>query len=121
MPDGRFPSGLKDKATYNIILYLFHCEEHKRIAVTDVKRTGVVWLPFVAIDETFTWELASEKGLEEFFDKGQVDTVDGGVSESARKMPKYKMNICQVLRVQMPDDHFQVRLTQFVRLYKTDG
>ena len=109
----------QNKSTYDIIQYLFFCDEHKRVAVSEVTQTGVVILPFVALNNSLTWDHASEKGVREFFGKGQVDSVEGSTSNCI--LPNYKMNICQVLRIQLPNDEFEVRLTQFVKLIKTTG
>ena len=122
--EGDIPS---DGATYDYVVYLFVCEEHKRMAISNRERTRVVWLPFVAISKGVTWEQASEDGVASIIGKHVVERFDGRndppdpQNEASNTLPKIKMNLINVLRLQLTSGVFEVRLAQLVRITPAPG
>ena len=116
----------ENQSTYDCVLYLFLCEEHNRIGVYNVDRTKVVWLPFVAVQFGVAWEQTAEDGLELFLSTRQEETVDlknpaTRLPKNGANLPRYKMSTLHFLRIQLASEKFEVRITQLVRIFKTDG
>lgn len=118
--EGPIPEG---QTTYDCILFLFLCEEHNRVAICNVEQSRVVWLPFVAIPSTNSWEEAAEDGLRRFLTIPPEENIYNeqakSVKAEAAELPKYKMANIHFLRIQLPSGKFKVRITQSVRIYKT--
>ena len=112
-----------DRSLYNIVQYVFCCSKHNKVAITPTANTGgIIWIPFAVLPPDQTWEEASEHGLGYFFGKHTaVDTVEGRRVEGNGVMPKYEMNIIELLRVQLPSERVEVRMTIVVKLLQTEG
>lgn len=110
----------------DVTQYLLICEEHDRIAISPLANTGgILWIPFAFREPEHTWEQAAEHGLNYFFGKrNDLDTANGDQAEKDQNrpgMPKYTINILQLLRVQLPSRKWIIRMTYCVRLSKTGG
>lgn len=119
LAEGPIPEG---QSTYDCILFLMLCEEHNRIAICNVEQTKVVWLPFVAIQPANSWEEAAEDGLRRLLTIRPEENIYNEQAKSSKAetdLPKYKMTNIHFFRIQQPSGKFKVRITQFVRIYKT--
>lgn len=114
-----------DRSLYNIVQYVFQCPKHNKVAITPLANTGgIIWIPYAALLHDQTWEESSEHGLKYFFGQiANVDTVDGRrpVADGNGVMPRYELNIIELLRVQLPSERVEVRLTISVKLLETEG
>ena len=119
-----------DQDTYDCVMFIFFCEKHNRIAIYNTERTRVVWLPFVAIPKFATWEEASEDGVTILLNKSLEEPVDvryGNKNitttqqqyDQKSNFPKYRMNLINLLRIQLASGLYEVRLIQVVRLLPT--
>lgn len=113
-----------DRSLYNIVQYVFQCPKHTKVAITPIANTGgIIWIPYAVLPNDKIWEESSEHGLKYFFGQfAEVDTVDGrrAVVEGNGVMPRYEMNIIELLRVQLPSERVEVRLTISVKLFQTE-
>ncbi|OTF78328.1 hypothetical protein BLA29_007181, partial [Euroglyphus maynei] len=108
---------------YDCIVYVIYCPKHDRIAVTNVKKMGCIWLPFVSLmdnnndNDNQTWQQASHNGVAILI--GRQDP-EQDAKEAERLTPKYRMQYLQILRIQLPKKSSTMkmvtRITQFVHL-----
>lgn len=101
---------------YDAIVYLIYCPEHDKVAVTNVERARVVWLPFVYLPEGVTWMKASQEGVAQIISQRdkEMDAV-----KAARMAPAFDMQCLNVLRIQLPSEKFVTRLANLVILRKS--
>ncbi|KAH9415422.1 hypothetical protein DERP_010278 [Dermatophagoides pteronyssinus] len=95
---------LTSTSVYDCIVYVIYCPKHDRIAVTNVKKMGCIWLPFVSLidninDNQTTWQQASHNGVAILIGR-QDPELDA--KEAERLAPKYTMQYLQILRIQVP-------------------
>ncbi|KAF7488152.1 Serine/threonine-protein phosphatase PP-X -like protein 2 [Sarcoptes scabiei] len=101
---------------YDAIVYLIYCDEHDKIAVTNVERARCVWFPFVYLPENQTWMQAAKNGLDLII--GRKD-AEMDAAESAKQAPLYSIGFLNVLRIQLPLEKYITRLAMIVCLKKS--
>ncbi|XP_075588482.1 uncharacterized protein LOC124494289 isoform X3 [Dermatophagoides farinae] len=118
---------------YDCIVYVIYCPKHDRIAVTNLKKMGCIWLPFVVLmdnnnnnnnNDNTTWQQASHNGVNILI--GRQDP-EQDAKEAERLAPKYRMQYLQILQIQLPlkltsktktkmTTKTVTRITQFIHL-----
>ena len=100
---------------YDAIVYLIYCPEHDKVAVTNVRRARVVWLPFVYLPEGVTWMKASQEGVAQIISQRDKEME---AEKAARMAPVFEMQCLNVLRFQTAEK-FITRLANLVILRKS--
>lgn len=111
--------------TYDCIAFVITCERHKTIALTGTsEHRQFSWLPFVPLQDTFTWRRISRDGLEIILGKKDPTAKDEDVDPETDPMPpmlpEHTHAWRDTFRVQMPRKKFYLRMTQCVKLEGND-
>ena len=98
---------------FHCAVYLIHCAEHKKVAVSKPTDRQAMWMPFTPIPPNRSWEEAGQTGL--------LLILSGGNVELSLRLdehcPYTERSLIEVHDVQLPQSQeIMKRLTWYVRL-----
>ena len=120
MPEGLGTNmmNIYEHHVFDCVVFVIICDKHRTIALTntDPKRK-YSWLPFVTLQEVFTWNRMSRDGLAIILGTRKDNEVDPTMAQ----LPEYSAYWLNIFRLQMPKvKHFYTRITQVVNLLSTN-